>query len=79
VISFDIAALNVRRITDRNTTKHARIEPLHYVTRFYSSNPKAATSVIAPSVVCRYRFIHEHVRRWHVAAKECVTAVIIPI
>mmetsp|Transcript_25402 Transcript_25402/g.37442 ORF Transcript_25402/g.37442 Transcript_25402/m.37442 type:complete len:94 (-) Transcript_25402:224-505(-) len=58
--SFDIAASNVRRIIGRSINETARREWLNYVTKFYSSNRKAAISVTAPSVVCRDRLIKKN-------------------
>jgi hypothetical protein len=57
---FNIAALNVRGGIGRNTDESVKKGPLNYVTKSYSSNLKAAISVTARSVVCRYRLITEN-------------------
>ena len=46
---------NVRRTIDQSIKRSAENERLSYVTSFYLSSPRAATSVTARSVVCRYR------------------------
>jgi hypothetical protein len=57
---FDIAAMNVSGIIGRNTTESVKNGPLNYVTKFYSSNLKAAILVTARFVFCRYRWSQEN-------------------
>jgi hypothetical protein len=55
VISFDIAALNVRKIIDRSTNVSARRGWLSFVMRSSSSSLKAPTLGIV-------RFVFYHIR-----------------
>ena len=50
---FNIAALNVRGGIGRNTDESVKKGPLNYVTKFYSSNLKAAILVTARFVFCQ--------------------------
>jgi hypothetical protein len=49
------------------------------VTKFYSSSLKAAISVIAPSVVYRYRSMERNMLSWNVAINLSVMAAIMPM
>jgi len=67
-ISFNIAVMHAKEITNRITKKHARSERLNYVTNYYSSNRRAAIAGTVPSAAYLCRLIQRNHRFIHAAA-----------
>jgi len=62
VISFDTAAINVKKIIDQIMKQFAKKGRLNYVMRFYLGNLKVVILGTAPSAFCRYRLNPLHLR-----------------
>jgi hypothetical protein len=71
--------MNVRETIDSSTKKLAKIRRLSFVMKFSLGNPTAVGSATARFAFCHCRLIHPNLHFGHAAAKQFVTAVLMPI